>query len=149
MHAHEGPAAAQADAQNETFEEEGRKIAPHAGPHGAHRRPGDAPSQALQWAVQALAKAGTQSIIGVHPPTVLFFPIGMAMNRNLTIRMGNCNHRKYVPRLVEMVLTGKIDWSKILTQRESMTNAIEAFRAFDARKPCLDQGRTEVVRVSA
>ena len=27
------------------------------------------PSQALRWAVEALAKAGTLSIIGVYPPT--------------------------------------------------------------------------------
>ncbi len=29
-----------------------------------------------------------------------------AMNKNLTIRMGNCNHRKYIPRLLECVRTG-------------------------------------------
>ncbi|MFM0630820.1 zinc-dependent alcohol dehydrogenase [Paraburkholderia xenovorans] len=135
MHAHAGPAASQAGDRKESFEEEGSKIAPHADPHGAHWRPGDAPSQALQWAVQALAKAGTLSIIGVYPPTDSFFPIGMAMNKNLTIRMGNCNHRKYVPALLEMVRTGKIDPSKILTQCESMDNAIDAFKAFDERQP--------------
>jgi threonine dehydrogenase-like Zn-dependent dehydrogenase len=45
----------------------------------------------LKWAVEALAKAGTLSIIGVYPPTVRDFPIGEAMNKNLTIRMGNCH----------------------------------------------------------
>jgi threonine dehydrogenase-like Zn-dependent dehydrogenase len=34
-----------------------------------------------------------------------------------------------------MVRTGQIDPSKILTQSESMTNAIEAFKAFDERQP--------------
>jgi threonine dehydrogenase-like Zn-dependent dehydrogenase len=29
--------------------------------------PGDEPSQAMQWAVRGLAKAGTLSIIGVYP----------------------------------------------------------------------------------
>ncbi|MFL9912970.1 glutathione-dependent formaldehyde dehydrogenase [Paraburkholderia fungorum] len=135
VYAHAGPAAAHAEEQKQAFEEEGKKIAPHARPHGDNWHPGDAPSQALQWAVQALAKAGTLSIIGVYPPTDSFFPIGMAMNKNLTIRMGNCNHRRYVPQLVEMVRTGKIDPSKILTQCESMTNAIDAFKAFDERQP--------------
>ncbi|MFM0204915.1 glutathione-dependent formaldehyde dehydrogenase [Paraburkholderia fungorum] len=135
VHAHAGPAAAQAEEQKQAFEEEGKKIASHARPHGDNWHPGDAPSQALQWAVQALAKAATLSIIGVYPPTDSFFPIGMAMNKNLTIRMGNCNHRRYVPQLVEMVRTGKIDPSKILTQCESMTNAIDAFKAFDERQP--------------
>jgi len=52
--------------------------------------------------VQALAKAGTLFIIGVYPLTDKSFPIGMAMNKNLTINMGNCNHRKYVPMLVDL-----------------------------------------------
>lgn len=73
MHAHAGPAAAEADDQEKSFEEEGRKTAPNADPHGAQWRPGDAPSQALQWAVRALAKAGTLSIIGVYPPPIHFF----------------------------------------------------------------------------
>lgn len=30
----------------------------------------------------------------------------MAMNKSLTINMGNCNHRKYLPHLVELVRTG-------------------------------------------
>ena len=60
--------------------------------------PGDAPSQVLTWAVQALAKAGTLSIIGVYPETMTRFPIGMAMMKNLTLQMGNCPHRKYIPR---------------------------------------------------
>ena len=31
------------------------------------------------------------------------------MNKNLTINMSNCNHRAYVPKLLEMVRTGVID----------------------------------------
>ena len=51
--------------------------------------PGDAPSQVLTWAVQALAKAGTLSIIGGYPETMTRFPIGMAMMKNLTLQMVN------------------------------------------------------------
>ncbi|OMG63673.1 glutathione-dependent formaldehyde dehydrogenase [Stutzerimonas balearica] len=97
-------------------------------------QPGDAPSQALEWAVQCLAKAGTLSIIGVYPPDAMTFPIGMAMNRNLTINMGNCHHRKYIPRLIEMVLARRIDPAKILTQVKPMNDAIAAFEAFDRRE---------------
>jgi threonine dehydrogenase-like Zn-dependent dehydrogenase len=57
------------------------------------------------------------------------------MNKNLTIRMGNCHHRKYVPRLVEMVHEGKIDPSQFLTKSEPVTNAIDAYKAFDEREP--------------
>jgi threonine dehydrogenase-like Zn-dependent dehydrogenase len=59
----------------------------------------------------------------------------MAMNRNLTLKMGNCNHRKYIPKLVELVRAGHVDPTEILTQVEPMTDVLEAYKQFDARKP--------------
>ena len=94
-------------------------------------RPGDAPQQALEWEVEAVAKAGTIGIIGVYPPNVEQFPIGQAMNKNLTIKMGNCNHRRYIPELVTMVRSGAVDPSNVLTQVKEATAAIEAYQAFD------------------
>ncbi|MFO6376031.1 glutathione-dependent formaldehyde dehydrogenase, partial [Pseudomonas aeruginosa] len=101
---------------------------------GTSWSPGNAPAQALEWAVQGLAKAGTLSIIGVYAEDSRQFPIGLAMNRNLTIRMGNCHHRKYIPLLLEHVLSGRIDPAKILTQVKPIGDAIEAFEAFDRRE---------------
>ncbi|UAW97745.1 glutathione-dependent formaldehyde dehydrogenase [Halopseudomonas nanhaiensis] len=96
-------------------------------------QPGDAPSQALEWAVEALAKAGTLSIIGVYSADSKTFPIGAAMNKNLTINMGNCHHRKYIPKLIELVVSGRIDPTRVLTQVKPMSGVIEAFEAFDRR----------------
>jgi threonine dehydrogenase-like Zn-dependent dehydrogenase len=133
--AHEGPAAQEAQAKQKDFEEEVQKIAPQTGEQDGHWKPGDAPSQALEWAVQALAKAGTLSVIGVYPQTDRFFPIGMAMNKNLTVRMGNCNHRRYIPHLLDLVESGIIDPARILTQLEPMNSAVAAYEAFDQRRP--------------
>jgi len=130
-----GPAAAQSQQQAPQFEEELEEIAPEADLEAEQWRPGDAPSQALSWAVDALAKAGTLGIIGVYPPTVRSFPIGLAMNKNLTINMGNCNHRKYIPMLIDMVRRGEINPVGILTQHEPLGSAVEAYRAFDERQP--------------
>jgi len=41
-------------------------------PQGGNWHPGNAPSQALTWAVQALAKAGTLSIIGLSDDIASF-----------------------------------------------------------------------------
>ncbi|WP_346795853.1 zinc-dependent alcohol dehydrogenase [Halomonas sp. Bachu 37] len=131
-HAHHGPAAEHGDAQGQ--EKEARKNAPDANPSGDLWQPGDGPSQALQWAVEGLAKAGTLSIIGVYPPDFRAFPIGMAMNRNLTMHMGNCHHRKYIPKLIELTLAGKVDPAMILTQDEPMPDALSAFESFDRRE---------------
>jgi len=132
---HHGPAAKQAAENAEEFAQEVAAVAPVQHPDGPNWRPGQAPSQAQRWAVEALAKAGTLSIIGVYPPDDTSFPIGSAMNKNLTIRMGNCNHRKYIPDLIELVRTGAVDPTAIITQREHMESVIDAYKAFDLRRP--------------
>jgi threonine dehydrogenase-like Zn-dependent dehydrogenase len=55
-------------------------------------------------------------VIGVYPLSAQRFPIGEAMNKNLTIKMGNCHHRRYIPRLVALVATGAVDPVRILTK---------------------------------
>ena len=129
-----GPAAEQANEQKSEFRQEVKAIAPKQDPEGENWKPGNAPSQVLRWAVQSLCKAGTLSIIGVYPLSAQRFPIGEAMNKNLTIKMGNCHHRRYIPRLVALVATGEVDPSRILTKKTPLTSAIEAYKQFDLRR---------------
>ncbi len=131
----EGPAAEQAKQMAEQFQQEVQKIAPEARPQGEQWKPGDAPSQALTWAVETLAKAGTLGIIGVYPQTDRFFPIGAVMNKNLTVNIGNCNHRTYIPKLLEMVDGGTVDPTAVLSHVEPMSDVIEAYKQFDLRRP--------------
>jgi len=113
-----------------------QEVAPVTRPRGSNWIPGNAPSQVVDWAVQALCKAGTLSIIGVYPPSARFFPIGGAMNKNLTIQMGNCPHRKFLPMLIERVRLGEIDPLDVLPeQREPLTDALTAYQEFDRRAP--------------
>jgi len=131
---HQGPAAKKLKNQAKKLDEEVQEEVPKPNPQGDNWHPGDAPSLALQWAVDVLAKAGTLSIIGVYGNANRVFPIGTAMNKNLTIKMGNCNHRKYIPRLIELTLARAIDPAQILTQREPLADAIDAYKAFDTRQ---------------
>lgn len=135
VRAEHGPAAQKERDQQQAFDKEVKEIAPDTNPDGDNWRPGSGPSQVLTWSVRAVAKAGTVSIIGVYPPNDRVFPIGEAMNRNLVVRMGNCNHRAITPHLVEIVRNGSFDPLAVLTQREPITDAIEAYRAFDNREP--------------
>jgi threonine dehydrogenase-like Zn-dependent dehydrogenase len=133
QHARTGPAASSETAQQ--GEAESREVTPQRNTAGGNWVPGDAPTQALDWAVAALAKAGTLGVIGVYPPNDRFFPIGAAMNKNLTLKMGNCNHRSIVPDLVERVRNGSFDPLLVLTNREPIMNVIDAYKAFDLRQP--------------
>jgi threonine dehydrogenase-like Zn-dependent dehydrogenase len=120
---------------SEQFEQETSEVAPETNPQGDNWHPGGAPSQSAQWATQAICKAGTIGVIGVFPPQAMSFPIGALQQRNLTVKGGNCNHRRYIPTLVGLVATGALDPTEILTQREPATGAIEAYEAFDQRQP--------------
>lgn len=130
-----GPAAEESAGLAERFAEEVRQTAQKTNPDGDTWVPGDAPSQASRWAVGAVAKAGTIGVIGVYPPQHESFPIGTAMNKNLTIKLGNCNHRRYVPGLLRMIATGAVDPTTVLSQQEGMPTAVAAYQAFDRREP--------------
>ncbi|QBI53542.1 zinc-dependent alcohol dehydrogenase [Streptomonospora litoralis] len=129
-HPKEGPASGGGDG----FREELSQVAPQTAPQDGTWEPGDAPSQAARWSVEGVAKAGTVSIIGVYPPTMTSFPIGTAMQKNLTLKMGNCNHRKYVPELVRMVAAGQVDIASVLTQEMGFRDVVAAYTAFDRRE---------------
>ena len=120
---HSGPAA---KGGKQEHAKEVQQVAPKTNPKDGNWEPGDAPSQVLNWALDAVAKAGTLSIIGVYSELMKSFPIGKAMEKNLTIKMGNCNHRKYIPNLIELVRNGTLLPSEILTQVEPLTTVIEA-----------------------
>ncbi|HET7673882.1 MAG TPA: zinc-dependent alcohol dehydrogenase [Gammaproteobacteria bacterium] len=130
VHAHNG----RGDGADE-FKQEVKQVAPEAHPKDGNWEPGDAPSQALRWGVDAVAKAGTLAIIGVYSPQMQTFPIGQAMMKNLTLKMGNCNHRRYIPDLINMVKSNVINPLNVLTQAEPLTSAIDAYKTFDKREP--------------
>lgn len=84
----DGPAERKSRALAGLFKEERKQVAPKTRPDNGNWHPGSGPSQALLWAVESVAKAGTLAIIGVYPQTVQVFPIGAAMNKNLTVKDG-------------------------------------------------------------
>ncbi|WP_121162618.1 zinc-dependent alcohol dehydrogenase [Micromonospora pisi] len=135
QHPTHGPAARQAEEQADLIAWERGAVAAQAAPQDDNWVPGNAPGQALRWAVDALAKAGTLGIIGVYPPTMTSFPTGIAMNKNLTIKAGNANHRHYLPQLVEMIGNGTVDPSGLVTEEEPIGDIVGAYREFDRREP--------------
>ncbi|NQX03239.1 alcohol dehydrogenase catalytic domain-containing protein [Rathayibacter sp. VKM Ac-2856] len=129
-----GPAAVGGE-EAEAFDAEVQQTAPDADPHGDLWRPGDGPSQAARWAVEAVAKYGRIGIIGVYSPAVETYPIGAAMNKNLTVRMGNCDHHSVTPPLIDLVVTGAFDPAALITEHEPMTDVLAAYESFDRREP--------------
>ncbi|WP_130796567.1 zinc-dependent alcohol dehydrogenase [Streptomyces otsuchiensis] len=129
-----GPAAEALREEAAAFDRERDEVAPEQNPDGATWVAGDAPTLAARWAVRMVAKAGTIGFVGVYPPQVRRFPFGEAFMKNLTLKMGNCNHRRYVPRLVSMVSSGELDPTPLITRWAGERDAIEAYRTFDRRE---------------
>ncbi|MFP3466981.1 alcohol dehydrogenase catalytic domain-containing protein [Leifsonia sp. SIMBA_070] len=129
-----GPAAEEAAQQADAFDQARQQVAPETNVQGDQWVPGDAPTLVSQWAVESVAKAGRIGIIGVYSPQLTQYPIGAAMNKNLTVRMGNCNHRAVTPPLIDLVTTGLFDPTGFITQEVGAVDALEAYSSFDRRE---------------
>jgi threonine dehydrogenase-like Zn-dependent dehydrogenase len=130
-----GPAAERAEKERGMFAEQQKQVAPEARPEGDLWKPGEAPSQVLSWAAECIAKAGTLSVIGVYPENARFFPWGQALNMNLTVKGGNCPHRRYIPYLLGLCASGAVRPEVIVSQVRKMESIVEAYESFDRREP--------------
>jgi len=86
----------------------------------------------LGWAIDAARRGGRVSIVGVFGPPWNVVPIGTAMNKGLTLRMGQCNVKRYMAPLLRHIRDGRIDPKAIITHRLPLA-APEAYEIF-ARK---------------
>lgn len=130
-----GPAARSVAGQGEEFDHEQHEVAPEAHPDEQGTWvPGDAPSLAARWAVEMVVKAGTVGTVGVYPQHAQHYPFGAAFMKNLTLKSGNCHHRRYVPDLVSLVASGALDPTPLITHWSSTADAVAAYRSFDRRE---------------
>jgi threonine dehydrogenase-like Zn-dependent dehydrogenase len=88
---------------------------------------------ALNWAIQATRKGGTVSVIGVYGPPWNLVPIGTAMNKGLTLRMNQCNVKRYMPHLLEHIRKGRIDAKGIITHRFPLGEVARAYELFEKK----------------
>ncbi|HEY3826131.1 MAG TPA: zinc-dependent alcohol dehydrogenase [Bryobacteraceae bacterium] len=95
-------------------------------------------SHALRSAIQACAKGGTVSIPGVYGGLLDKFPLGAAFAKGLTLKMGQTNVHRYLPRLLDYILKGKIDPSFVITHRLPLQDAATAYKTFhDKADKCI------------
>ena len=88
---------------------------------------------ALNWCLHAVRKNGRVSIIGVYGPPWNLVDIGTAMNKGLTLRMNQCNVKRYMDHLLEHIRAGRIDAKGIITHRMSLEDAPRAYDLFSKK----------------
>jgi threonine dehydrogenase-like Zn-dependent dehydrogenase len=88
----------------------------------------------LREAIMACRKGGTLSVPGVYGGFIDKFPMGALMNKGLTLKTGQTHMQRYMRPLLERVLSGEIDLSKVITHRLDLDDAPGAYDAFKKKK---------------
>jgi threonine dehydrogenase-like Zn-dependent dehydrogenase len=89
---------------------------------------------AIEWAIQSVRKGGNVSILGVYGPPWNMIPIGTAMNKNLTLRMGQCNTKRYMPHLLEHIRAGRVDAKAVISHRMPLDEIPHAYEIFAGKQ---------------
>jgi threonine dehydrogenase-like Zn-dependent dehydrogenase len=88
---------------------------------------------ALREAILACRKGGTLSILGAYG-VMDKFPIGVIMNKGLTVRSAQQHGQKYVPRLLEHASRGELDPSFLITHRFSLEESPMGYELFKKKQ---------------
>jgi threonine dehydrogenase-like Zn-dependent dehydrogenase len=92
----------------------------------------------LREAIMCCRKGGTVSIPGVYIGFLDKVPFGAAMNKGLTLKMGQTHMPKYMGPLLEKIQEGEIDPSFVITHRIPLEQAPEAYKTFrDKEDGCI------------
>lgn len=88
----------------------------------------------LRQAIYCCRKGGTVSIPGVYVGMLDKIPMGAAVNKGLTLKMGQTHVHRYLRPLLEKIENGDIDPSFIITHSLPLEEAPAAYEAFRDKK---------------
>ena len=89
--------------------------------------------EALREAILACRKGGTLSILGVYG-VMDKFPIGVIMNKGMTVRTAQQHGHKYLPRLLQHASRGELDPSFLITHRFSLEESPKGYQLFKKKQ---------------
>lgn len=95
-------------------------------------------AHALRQALYCCRKGGTVSVPGVYVGMVDKFPMGLTMNKGLTIKTGQTHTQRYTQPLLEKIEAGEIDPSFVITHQRPLEEAPELYKKFrDKEDGCI------------
>lgn len=89
---------------------------------------------ALRQVIVSCRKGGHVSIPGVYGGFIDKVPMGAAMNKGLTFKMGQTHVHKYLQPLLEHIQNGKIDPTFIISHKLSIEEAPHGYEIFKHKK---------------
>ncbi|SDQ41335.1 zinc-dependent alcohol dehydrogenase [Quadrisphaera sp. DSM 44207] len=88
---------------------------------------------ALNWAIDAVRKGATVSVVGAYGPVFSAVKFGDAVNKGLTLRMNQTPVKRQWPRLFEHIRNGHLKPSEIVTHRIPLEHIAEGYHIFSAK----------------
>jgi len=89
---------------------------------------------ALRQLIKACRKGGTISIPGVYSGFVDKMPMGALFAKGLTLKTGQTHVHRYLRPLLQLVSSGAIDSSFIITHNMALDDAPKGYRLFNEKK---------------
>ncbi|KAI5372530.1 hypothetical protein J4E82_008726, partial [Alternaria postmessia] len=87
-------------------------------------------SDTVSAVIKATRKGGNIALIGDFFYSTNNFPIGMMMEKAITVRGGQLYAEKYFPLLLDFVVKGQYDPSFVFTHKDKLENISEAYDKF-------------------
>jgi threonine dehydrogenase-like Zn-dependent dehydrogenase len=92
----------------------------------------------LREAIMCCRKGGTLSIPGVYLGFLDKIPFGAAVNKGLTLKMGQTHVQRYTRPLLDKIAAGEIDPSFVITHRVNLDEGPEMYKTFrDKQDGCI------------
>jgi threonine dehydrogenase-like Zn-dependent dehydrogenase len=85
----------------------------------------------LREMIRCVRKGGTISMLGVYSGMIDSVPMGIAFNKGLTFRMSQVHLHRYKKVLMDLILSGRLDTSFIISHELSIDDAPAAYKAFN------------------
>jgi threonine dehydrogenase-like Zn-dependent dehydrogenase len=88
----------------------------------------------LRQAIYAVGKGGTVSSPGVYVGFIDKFPMGVIVNKGLTLRSGQTHVHRYVRPLMELIERGAVQPERVITHVLPLERAAEAYELFVTKR---------------
>jgi 2-desacetyl-2-hydroxyethyl bacteriochlorophyllide A dehydrogenase len=89
--------------------------------------------ETVHLAFELVRTGGTVSVVGVLIQQDFAFPMGTAFMKDLTFRVGLVNVARYIPALVPLIRSGRLDPAALISHRLPLAEGQRAYELFDRR----------------
>lgn len=90
--------------------------------------------ETVHLAFELVRVGGVVSVVGVLIQQDFAFPMGTAFMKDLTFRIGLVNVPRFVPSLITLIRSGRIDPTALISHHLPLSEGVQAYELFGGRK---------------